>query len=251
METLNLVQLITLAVSGFIAGISKSALPGSAILMVPLMASAFAAKESVGLALPILVAADLIAAPYYRAEALKNRKILTTLLAGALIGIGLGCMAMNRIDGDTFKPLIGGVVLVMLAFRQVVSRVKKDEPRRDLPTGTRLVFGTAAGIATALANAAGPIISLHMITSNLKKRDFIACTLWFFLVANLLKVPFYWHIGIVSPASLRLDLVAIPFVALGAQLGLKTVHRIDQGVFLKIITGLTFISALKLVSALI
>lgn len=244
-------QLITLATSGFIAGISKSALPGAAILMVPLMASAFAAKESVGLALPILVAADLIAAPYYRHEALSNRRILGILLAGALVGIGLGCIMMNRIDGELFKPLIGGVVLFMLALKFVVSHIKKDEPRGDLPSWARLIFGVSAGTATALANAAGPIISLHMISSNLEKRDFIACTLWFFLVANLLKVPFYWHIGIVSPVSLRLDLVAIPFVALGAQLGLKVVHRIDQKLFLRIITGLTLISALKLVSSII
>ncbi|EFC90028.1 permease [Dethiosulfovibrio peptidovorans DSM 11002] len=59
-------QILAIALSGLIAGLSKSALPGTAILMVPLMASAFPAKLSVGLSLPILIAADIVSAPSYR-----------------------------------------------------------------------------------------------------------------------------------------------------------------------------------------
>jgi len=241
-------QILAIALSGLIAGLSKSALPGTAILMVPLMASAFPAKLSVGLSLPILIAADIVSAPSYRFEAAEERRLILTLLAGAVVGIGLGCLLMERIDGELFRSVIGWVVLSMLGLRILSSRRKKEGSTSEgMRPSLRFLFGIAAGTATALANVAGPIISLHMIMSGLPKRRFIAASVWFFLVANVLKVPFYWSIGIVNPNTLKADLIAAPFVALGVWSGLKLVGRIKQNLFITVVTVLTFVAAIRLI----
>ena len=52
---------VTLALTGAITiGLSKSGLSGTATLSVVLMAQAFGAKQSVGLVLPLLIAADFM-----------------------------------------------------------------------------------------------------------------------------------------------------------------------------------------------
>ena len=41
-----------------------------------------------------------------------------------------------------------------------------------------------------VANAAGPVMSLYLLTARLDKLKFLGTAPWFFLLVNLFKVPF-------------------------------------------------------------
>jgi len=86
MFDLNWLALVTVSISSFLIGISKTGIPGISSLIVVLMASVLPARASVGIVLPMLMFADIFAAIYYRHNA--QWRPLFRLTPWALIGKG-------------------------------------------------------------------------------------------------------------------------------------------------------------------
>jgi uncharacterized membrane protein YfcA len=154
------------------------------------------------------------------------------MAAGAL-ALGLTETALRR--------LVGCVVVLML----VVYIVRKRKPQ-DPAGGRAWFYGIFAGFASTIANAAGPVMSMYLLSRKLPKEQFVATGAWFFFVINIAKVPIYsWH-RLFSPESLVFDVFMVPAVICGAFLGLWIVHRVPQRVFDIMIVALTGISAVVL-----
>jgi uncharacterized membrane protein YfcA len=62
------------------------------------------------------------------------------------------------------------------------------------------LYGIAAGFATVVANAAGPIMNMYLLTRHLSKEQFVATGAWFFFILNLAKIPIYVWFGLFSAA---------------------------------------------------
>ncbi len=136
-------------------GLAKTAIPGSSILLVVLMAMALPPRLSVGVMLPMLIFGDFFAIGKYWPHV--DRKRLFTLLPFSLIGLGGGYIILRYVTDEQLKPIIGGVVLAMLALQQVNSFLKKrrrDATDRPVSPPVTAVFGTLSGMTTAMANAA-------------------------------------------------------------------------------------------------
>ncbi|NLA91283.1 MAG: sulfite exporter TauE/SafE family protein, partial [Synergistaceae bacterium] len=74
--------------SGAGIGIAKTAVPGSGILVVALMAMALPSRMSVGVLLPLLIFGDMFAlGKFWR---YTDRKLLLSLIPFALLGLGTG-----------------------------------------------------------------------------------------------------------------------------------------------------------------
>jgi uncharacterized membrane protein YfcA len=77
------------------------------------------------------------------------------------------------------------------------------------------------------------------------KNQFIGTAAWFFLIINLVKVPFHvysWET--ITWDSLFLDLLVLPFIAIGAFLGIQIVKRIPEQIYRRFILAMTIIAAL-------
>src|SRR5690554_2721803 len=85
---LDWTHLLLVVLCASLIGISKTGLPTLGILVVATMATIFPARESIGIVLPMLITADIIAVTYYRRSV--NWKTLFTLLPWVLGGLGLG-----------------------------------------------------------------------------------------------------------------------------------------------------------------
>jgi uncharacterized membrane protein YfcA len=98
----------------FLIGIDKGGLPGLGNLTVALYASAFDARESVGLLLPVLIAGDVVAVILYRRHAdwAYVRRLVPWMMAGVLVG----ALALGRIDSSAARVLIGAILLSMTAL---------------------------------------------------------------------------------------------------------------------------------------
>lgn len=228
-------------------GLAKTAIPGSSILLVVLMAMALPPRLSVGVMLPMLIFGDFFAIGKYWPHV--DRKRLFTLLPFSLIGLGGGYIILRYVTDEQLKPIIGGVVLAMLALQQVNSFLKKrrrDATDRPVSPLVTAVFGILSGMTTGMANAAGPILNLYFLIARLPKLRFIATSAGFFFILNLLKVPLFASLGIITTQSLRIDLPALPSVLVGALLGFWLVKRIPQEVFNRIVVALAFVAAVKL-----
>jgi uncharacterized membrane protein YfcA len=227
-------------VCAFFVGISKTGLPGLGILVVPLMVLTVGdARQSAGWLLPVLCTADLFAVYYWRHNAAAKR--LFSLAPWVLGGMALGAAALG-LSEHVLRPVVGAIVLAMLALyvRRRLRSVEVEIPVHGAP------YGVAAGFATTVANAAGPVMSLYLLSKRLSKEDFVTTGAWFFFVINLTKVPIYtWH-GLIGRRSLAFDAVMVPAVLAGALAGRWLVYRIPQMLFEALVVALTAVSTLIL-----
>jgi uncharacterized membrane protein YfcA len=107
-------------------------------------------------------------------------------------------------------------------------------------------YGLAAGFATTVANAAGPIMNLYLLNKRLPKEEFVATGAWFFFTVNLAKAPIYLWYGLISQRSLAFDAVLVPAVLAGSVAGRWIVRRIDSTLFEIVVVVFTGISILLL-----
>ena len=232
------------ALAGFCCGIAKAGLSGVGMMTVLIMADIFPGKLSSGVVLPLLIFADITAAILYR-QAIhwtRIRALFWPILAGIIIGWGV----LLHLPDTAFKPLIGIMILLMLAVQIL---------RSATPAGTTHIVSTPlftwgagllTGLSTMVANAAGPIASIYLFMLDLPKREFVATMAWLFLIVNLVKVPFSLHLGLISGGSLTLNLLLLPTVCAGLWLGKTIVHRLPQKPFQFIVLTLAAIAALRL-----
>ena len=210
------------------------------------MVIVFPAKPSVGLLLPILIFADIFAVGYYRHHGRWQH--LAKLLPWAILGIGIGYLILSKIDSNTLKPLIGIIVLGMLAVR--LRSILKDDPQ-NLPDhwSFAAIMGLLAGITTMMANAAGPVMILYLLSMHFPKQKFIGTAAWFFFIVNWIKVPLMTNLDMINAASLKIDLIVFPAVVLGAVAGIWLLKRIPQRAFNIIALLLAAAAAIKLLSS--
>ncbi len=110
------------------------------------------------------------------------------------------------------------------------------------------VFGPLGGFTTMIANAAGPVMSLYFIASRLPVQAILGTAAWFFFVVNLIKLPFSVGLGLITPASLLLDLVLVPALVAGALIGRAVARRISLPWFERIVLLLTLASGVNLLA---
>ena len=241
MMELNLYGWVVVALCAVMVGISKTGLPGMGILFVPLMAMVIPAKQSTGMVLGILILADVFAVSYYRRAAMW--RYIIRLIPASLVGIVAGYFVMKIINDAQLKPIIGVIVVAMLAVNWW--RNRRDE---DVPTEWWFaeVMGFFAGLTTMMANAAGPVMIVYLLAMRLPKVEFVGTSAWFFFIVNWLKVPFSMHLGLINVESIKLGFIMLPFIIIGAVLGIVALKKMPQKVFEITIQVLALAAAIKL-----
>lgn len=224
----------------FFTGVAKTGVPGLGVLIVPLMVLTVGdARLSAGWLLPVLCTADLFAVYYWRRHAAAGR--LFSLAPWVLAGLACGALALS-LPEKTLRPMIGVIVMAMMGLYLW----RKSRPAGTAPAAHPVPYGVAAGFATTVANAAGPVMNLYLLSKNLPKQEFIATGAWFFFFINLTKVPVYTYHGLFSRTSLTFNALMVPVVLCGALTGRWLFDRIPQGLFEKLVLVLTLVSALLL-----
>lgn len=229
----------------FLVGVSKTGIAGLGILNVAIFANILPARESVGVVLVMLIAADLVAVTVYRREAAWSN--LVRLFPWAALGVILGALALGRVDDLTVRRLIGGILVVLIILQVVRRRPAVDVAEAPEPQPWFVVgAGLLAGFTTMVANAAGPIMIIYLLAMRLPKLHFIGTAAWFFMVLNLFKVPFSYGLGLINPGSFAVSLQIVPFAVIGALFGRKLITYIDQKLFERLAIGLTFVAGVHL-----
>jgi uncharacterized membrane protein YfcA len=253
-------------------GMSKTGINGISTIAIPLFVLIFEAKPSTGIILPLLCLADLFAVVYYRRHA--EWKYIISLLPWALGGFALALFMDRIVPAKGFKTLMGICILLSLLFmlrsdrkdrrlRRQAATAKKADADKSAKTeqpekpkkaagplqthGKAAVFGILGGFSTMIGNAAGPIMSVFLLSMKLPKAAFVGTAAWFFLIINYLKIPlqyFAWHN--ITAKTLAFDLYMAPFIICGAFLGILLVKKISEKVFRILVFALTVISSVLL-----
>jgi hypothetical protein len=240
----TLQQILVIILCAFLVGVSKTGVPGLGILNVLLIAMALPSKMSTGQLLPMLAMADIFAVVYYHRHA--HWKHIWRLLPWALAGIGTGSLFIRHISDAQLEPLIGFIVLVLLAVNYWRLHRAGDELKVPTHWAFAATLGFAAGFTTCIANAAGPIMVIYLLAMRLPKNEYIGTGAWYFLILNWLKIPLFVWDGRISMASIGVDLAMLPAIAAGAFVGIVILKKIPQKHFNLIIQLLALAAAIKL-----
>lgn len=244
-EALTDIQWITIIATALCIGMSKTGVQGMMLMVVPFLALAFGAKESTGVILPMLCMADIIAVAYYKRIA--DWKIVARLLPTAILGFFLAIGVDNLIPNGQFRQLMGWTLMLALVV-MIWSEIFGKENRWMHKWWYAAIFGLLGGFTTMIGNAAGPVMSVYLLSMRKEKMEYIGINAWFFLVVNLLKVPlqaFVWDN--ITWQSLQLNLLMLPVIGLGAVLGIRFVKLLPEKVFRRFIQIVTIISVLIMI----
>ncbi|HCM26129.1 MAG TPA: hypothetical protein DIC34_06210 [Treponema sp.] len=226
LSAMDLPRWMALAVSATLVGLTKAGFEGGSLLAVPLMAAIFGARSSSGLLLGVLMTADLVAVWNYRREGSLTHLLKT--LPWAVAGIVAGALTGKYIDDRLFRTLMAVFILssaVLMAWREL-------RGGRFVMTGrwwAAAPLGLLAGFSSMVGNAAGPVMGLYLLSSGLPKTRIVGTSVWFFFLANLVKLPFHVFVWkSFSGGTLLADLAVAPFAIGATFLGVRLVRLIPE-----------------------
>ena len=218
---------VLMVLAAVIIGFSKTALGGFAVIAVAIFATILPAKESTAAVLMLLIVGDLVAVWHYRHDA--DWSLIRRLLPAVLPGLILGSLFLGCASDGVLRRSIGAVLLVLLVLQLLVKwRSETPASQAHLHPVAAWTAGTGVGFATMTANAAGAVMTLYLSASGTEKRRFIGTNAWFFLIVNLVKVPFSVALGLLHLADLGRAGLLAPLILLGGIVGYATVRRINQ-----------------------
>ena len=232
-------------IGALFVGVAKTGITGLGMVFVVIFAQILPAKQASGLVLPLLIFGDIIAVASYWRHA--RWRYLGRLLPWATVGVVIGYFTLGRIDDRQVKILIG-VIILSLSALQFVRRMRADVGEPERGWWFAPLIGALAGFATLVANAAGPLMAIYLLTLRLPKMEYVGTGAVFFFALNLfIKVPFMVRLGLISPASFSINLFLAPAVFAGAFLGRKILVKINQSFFENLVLGLSAAGGLLLI----
>ena len=231
-------------VAAFCIGVSKAGFGGVSMISVLLLAEVYGARVSTGLALPLLIAADVIVYPAFRRYGSWGP--VWRLLAPMMVGLLAGWWLLGKIDDAVARRVIGAVILALVAVH-AGRRLWPDWFERL--TASRMFgggAGVAGGFATMLANAAGPVIQLYLMSRRFSKMEMVGIGARLFLLVNILKVPLSAGLSLITPETLLENLKLLPAVVAGIFGGKALLHRVSQRWFDWLVVGFAVLAGVRL-----
>jgi uncharacterized membrane protein YfcA len=234
---------LLLGTAAFGIGITKSGFAGVSLVHVLIFAYVFGAKASTGIVLPMLIAGDTMAMLMFGQHA--DWRYVRRMFPPALLGVIAAWLLMDVMSESYYRPTIGCIILALAVMQ--LARKFKEEWFTHIPHSPWFAWGMGilVGITTMLANAAGPVYGLFLIAIGLPKKEFVGTAAWFFLLLNLIKIPFSWNLGLVQKDTLLLNVILLPLIWIGLKLGGRIIHKIGQGWFENLVIVFSILAAIQ------
>ena len=136
----------------FLMGLSKGGFAGISTLSMPLMALVLPPLEAAAIMLPILMAQDVVSVITYRRD--FNKEIVLILLAGAVVGIGLGVVLAAHVSNALIEFIVGLIAAGFVVHTWLRrGRLGLDAARKKPALASGLFWGACAGFTSFIANA--------------------------------------------------------------------------------------------------
>ncbi|MGC6425918.1 MAG: sulfite exporter TauE/SafE family protein [Akkermansiaceae bacterium] len=235
-----------LGIAALCVGLGKAGFSGIGLIPVAIMAELFG-KQSVGVLLPLLIVADLSVYPLFRKHG--SWVPVWKLLPPALVGLAIGYAALDILPEAWAKPVIGSLIFMMVLMQLGRKFASLAFDRFAHSEGFGLSAGVFAGFATMIANAAGPVFQLYLMSKRIPKMELIGIGARFFLLINMIKLPLTSRLSYTTPETLLLNLKVVPLILIGVFFGKKLLTLISQRVFEWMVVGFAVIAALRLITS--
>lgn len=244
-------NLILGSLAGLIVGLSKTALPGAALVASPLIAAIVTGRLIPGTTLPILLAADIFAVTWYRRHARWD--LLRPMIISVSIGFAAGAAFFAVVGSSTrLIEIVIGISIMLVVVVQSRRMITGQQPVVPTPAAAA-VYGSTGGFTTFVANAAGPILNTYLVSLGLNKQEMVGTSAWFYFSVNVAKVPVYLALGeltsggrFITGTTLAFDAALLPAVLVGLFGGRRLFHKLPERAFLIGVLVLSAAGAIKL-----
>lgn len=231
-------------------GMGKGGIPGVGNITIALYAMIFPAHQSVGILLPVLICADIVAVRIYRQYTLWP--YIWKLLPWVIVGI-IAAWGTLRFFSDQQLTIFIGVILLLMTglhfLRQAISQ-KAAKGHDPLPHSKWFISttGIIGGFATMAANAAGPIAALYFLAARLPKFAFIGTMAWFFLIVNFIKLPLQAQLNMVTAQTIQLSLILGLISGVSVLMARYIVKFIPQKTFEALVWFFIIVAGIRLIT---
>lgn len=223
-----------LAAAGFLASVATNLVGiGGGLLVMPLLALAFDAREAVVLAAPMFLV-NAVSAFWYHWRDIEGPRPWI-ILPGTLVGI---LAAGHLLRAESYRELrlvIGGVALAFVALQGYSLWTEREI--RGLPKWVGVPLGLAAGGVSTLSNIGGTLASMYLLDRDQKPAAFIGGVSLFYVVSSVVKVTYFMAAGLLVPRDLLNVVPAVPAVLAGAWVGTRFNRRVPRRAFAVVVLG--------------
>lgn len=229
-----------------LVGMAKAGFGGGlAMLVTPMAALAFPPREAIGIVLPLLIAGDALTIYHYWGK--WDSRNVRWLLPGALVGIAIGLISIGYLDDRGLRKFIGAIAVLFIGIQWLRDALGAHPERYHPKHWHGALFGTAAGITTTIAHAAGPVVALFLIPQRLPKEIFVGTNVIFFALINWIKLPFFVWRGITTFSTFERSLWLVPAVAVGVWIGVWCNRKLSETWFTRVIYVTMFATGVELI----
>lgn len=174
-------------------------------------------------------------------------KYLLALIPWVMFGLVGGYFVLRYLNSEQLQPLIGILVLGLIALHMVRERFGERFNEALPDSNVFSVFtGILGGFTTMIGSAGGGVMSIYLLVKELPKHQFMGITAWFFFIVNMIKVPFYLSLDMITIESLTFNLKLVPVILIGSTIGYKLLPYIPQKVFQTLVLILAAVGGFNL-----
>ncbi len=241
MPPLDRLSITTLCLTVLVAGVAGLARGfsgfGAALIFMP----AGSALVGPALAAPVLLLADgLLSLGFLpRAWVLARRRDVALMAAGALIGVPIGAVILDRAD-----PLLLRWVIAALASSMLLLLLSGWRYHGTPRPGITAVVGAVAGLFGGLAQMTGPPVVAYWLSGKETHGTMRASIILFFGATTVFTFVSYLAAGIITMQSLWLAALVAPTYALGLFAGSRAFRLASPEAFRRLCFALIAASVL-------
>ncbi len=231
------VILVGLSKGGFAGGVGFAGVPLMALVISPVQAAA--------ILLPILCVMDVAALWTWRG--VFDRKVLTDMLPGSIVGIGLGWLLAASVTVAMIR-LVVGLVALIFAGRRIYLSFRHGGGYTTKPNRIAAGFwGAIAGFTSFVAHVGGPPFQVYTLPLRLDPKVLSGTTAIFFAITNAIKLIPYFALGQFDTTNLAASAVLMPLAPLSTLAGAWLVRRMKPEVFYPLTYATVGLIGVKLV----
>ncbi len=230
-------SLVILVITAFIAGLARGFSGfGSALIFMPLASSVIGAQ----LASPLLLLIDFLTTLTLIPNAAKraDKRDVSIISIGALIGIPLGTMVLTLADPLTVRWIIALLIISLLVLLMTGWRFH-GKPTVPLT----ISVGFTGGFFGGLAQAGGPPVVLYWLREAAVAAVTRANIILYFAIGDVLIVISYFIGGLWTSTVVGLAVITGPLFGVGLWIGSKLFGVASDETFRRICYALIAISA--------
>lgn len=249
------------SLAAMVMGAAKSGFAGGiGLLSMPILIYACAGNSTLANAmmLPLLIACDYVTIVIWWRR--WDARVVLLLVPGMIVGIALGTLALwgmlslggglrgpqQKLTDAALNLTIGLLALGFVGLRIWRTFHKATTPFRPNSVNG-FATGTAAGLTSTLAHAAGPITTMFLLPQAMDKTKFVATACLYYFIGNQLKLAPYLGLRLLTVESMMGSLFLLPAVVVGAFLGAFLHKRVNEKIFSAIVYVLLTAAGVQLI----